>query len=48
MANMAVPPVRMDAAALLKLPGHMIPTDRPQSAQPIRLNTGDGTRLISR
>ncbi len=34
-ANRAVPPCRMEATAILKVPGHMIPTERPQSAQPI-------------
>ncbi|KAI4441174.1 Adaptive-response sensory-kinase SasA [Schaedlerella arabinosiphila] len=47
-ANMAVPPFLMSAAPLLKLPGHMIPTDRPQTAQPTSENTGDGEREMHR
>ncbi len=47
-ANMAVPPFLMSADPLLKLPGHMIPTDRPQTAQPTRENTGDGEREMHR
>ena len=39
-ANMAVPPLGKAADALLKVPGHMIPTERPQTAQAIRFNSG--------
>ena len=45
-ANMAVPPLGKAADALLKVPGHMIPTDSPQTAQAIRLNSGMGKREI--
>lgn len=45
-ANMAVPPFFISAEALLKLPGHMIPTDSPQTAQPARDKRGDGDRLM--
>ena len=47
-ANIAVPPFGMAAAALLKLPGHMIPTESPQRAQDIRLNCGSGNSAIPR
>jgi hypothetical protein len=45
---MAVPPFRISAAALLKLPGHMIPTDNPQTAQPTRDRNGEGEREMHR
>ena len=47
-ANMAVPPARREAEALLKVPGHMIPTEKPHSPQPARLSAGQGERLASR
>ena len=47
-ANIAVPPAGSDAAALLKVPGHRMPTDRPQMAQAIRLTAGTGTKTIVR
>ena len=47
-ANKAVPPFRIDEDALLKVPGHMIPTDRPQIAHPNRDSCGSGDREISR
>ena len=37
---MAVPPLGKAADALLKVPGHMIPTESPQTAQAIRFNSG--------
>ena len=43
-ANIAVPPRAMEAVALLKEPGHIIPTDRPHKAQPANPTTGLGTR----
>ena len=43
MANIAVPPLGKDADALLKVPGHIIPTDNPHSAQQIRLICATGT-----
>ena len=45
-ANIAVPPFFIRADALLKLPGHMMPTERPHTAQPIREITGDGDKEI--
>ena len=45
-ANIAVPPFGKAADALLKVPGHMIPTDSPQTAQAIRLSHGFGKREI--
>ena len=47
-ANIAVPPVGSETDALLKGPGHIMPTDRPQMAHPIKLRTGCGERLTSR
>ncbi len=47
-ANMAVPPFGSVADALLKVPGHMIPTDSPQTAQAIRESSGIGNRDIPR
>ena len=47
-ANIAVPPVRREAAALLKVPGHIIPTEAPHKAHPTRLIIGEGVRLISK
>jgi len=45
-ANMAVPPFGKAAEALLKVPGHIIPTDSPQAAQAARLSCGRGKREI--
>ena len=39
-ANIVVPPLLIFAAQRLKVPGHIIPTDRPQRAQPTNENTG--------
>ncbi len=39
-ANMAVPPPRIEAAARLNVPGHIIPTENPQSPHPISPSTG--------
>ena len=47
-ANSAVPPFLMEAAPLLKLPGHIIPTDNPQMPQPKRDRSGEGEREIHR
>ena len=47
-ANKAVPPFRIDEDALLKVPGHMIPTESPQTAQPTRLSIGTGTKAMQR
>ena len=46
--NMAVPPFLTRADALLKLPGHMMPTDNPQAAQPASDMAGDGEREMQR
>ena len=35
-ANMAVPPLGHFCEEILIVPGHIIPTDNPQSAQPTR------------
>lgn len=43
---MAVPPAGSMAEALLKVPGHMIPTDKPHTAQATRLSWGTGNREI--
>ena len=45
-ANRAVPPFGIAADALLKVPGHRIPTDRPLTAQAIKLSWGTGRRAI--
>ena len=47
-ANMAVPPFFKVADALLKVPGHIMPTDKPQIAQPTSEISGDGDRDIHR
>lgn len=47
-ANIAVPPRRNDAAARLNDPSHMMPTEKPQTAQPIRLVTGQGEGEMSK
>ena len=47
-AKSAVPPLLIDAEALLKEPGHIIPTESPHTAQPIKLTALFGTRLIIR
>ena len=47
-ANMAVPPFLIAADALLKLPGHMIPTDNPQTPHPKRDKRGEGEREMHR
>ena len=47
-ANIAVPPVGKDADAILNVPGHRMPTEKPQTAQPMRPNTGCGAKLAIR
>ena len=47
-ANMAVPPPFRMLAAMLKVPGQKIPTDKPQKAQPTRLSTGLGDKEVRR
>lgn len=48
MANMTVPPRRIEAEALLNVPGHMIPTENPQMAQQISSMKGTGISEIPR
>ena len=45
-ANKAVPPFFNNAAALLKLPGHIIPTDKPKIAQLARETIAFGISAI--
>ena len=47
-ANMAVPPVRIFALAILKEPGQRMPTDKPQSPQPMSPSIGEEERDMSR
>ena len=47
-AKRAVPPFLIQADAILKVPGHIIPTDRPHNAQPIKEVTGDGDNDMHR
>ena len=47
-ANIAVPPFGHFCEEMLIVPGHMIPTANPQSAQPTRPIIGIGDREASR
>ncbi len=47
-ANIAVPPCLNTAADLLNVPGHMIPTDIPHSAQPKSATAGMGMSAMLR
>ena len=47
-ANIAAPPPFSEAAAMLNVPGHMIPTENPQMPQPIRLSAAAGEREITK
>ena len=47
-ANMVVPPVGMDAEAMLNVPGHIIPTEKPHTAQPMRPSAGCGANVARR
>ena len=47
-ANIAVPPEGRSFAAMLNVPGQNMPTEKPQSAQPARLNAGYGDRDVRR
>ena len=40
MANIAVPPLRIVADALLNVPGHIMPTEKPHTAHPISPTAG--------
>lgn len=46
IANIAVPPPRIAMEALLYVPGHIIPTEKPHTAQPIRFIAGTGTNAM--
>ena len=43
-ANMVVPPFGREDEAVLNVPGHIIPTERPQAAHAIRLSCGMGSK----
>ena len=47
-ANIAVPPLGHFCEEILSVPGHIIPTANPQSAQPIRLVNGKGDKAANR
>lgn len=47
-ANIVVPPPRIAAEALLKLPGQRIPTEKPHAAQPASPRKGTGISEIQR
>jgi len=38
----------MEADARLNVPGQKMPTEKPHTAQPSRLRTGDGTNTMHR
>ena len=42
--NIAVPPFGNVFEEILIVPGHIIPTENPQTAQPTRLSIGTGTK----
>ena len=46
IANIAVPPPRIPADALLNVPGQRIPTEKPHTAQPKRPANGTGTNTM--
>ena len=48
IAKSAVPPRLSDAEARLKVPGHMIPTEKPHIPHPINCITGLGTSDMQR
>jgi hypothetical protein len=45
---MAVPPDGKTLDARLKVPGHMIPTERPQRAHPARERRGKGENTVTK
>ena len=47
-ANIAVPPMGHLCAEILIVPGHMIPTEMPHSAQPANPMTGEEDKEASR
>ena len=47
-ANIAVPPVRIVFAAMLNVPGHITPTEKPQTAQPSNPNREECVKEINR
>lgn len=48
MANIAVPPLGKTFAARLKMPGHIVEAESPQSPQPISETIGTGTSEVVR
>ena len=47
-ANIAVPPAGSATDALLSVPGHIMPTEKPQISHPSKLTTGQGESDIIR
>ena len=47
-AKRVVPPARSEAAAVLKVPGHIIPTESPVRAHPIKLIMGLDVKPVSK
>ena len=47
-ANIAPPPPLMFSAAILYVPGHMMPTEKPQSAMPKRANAAEEENAMIR
>ena len=47
-ANIAVPPRGRRLDALLNVPGHIMPTEKPQSAQPRMLKIGSDDKAVNR
>ena len=47
-AKSVVPPARSEAAAVLKVPGHIIPTESPVRAHPIKLIIGLDVKPVNR
>ena len=47
-ANMAVPPAGMRWEAVEYIPGHMTPTAKPDTAQPMRERRGQGEKTVMR
>ena len=45
---MAVPPLGMAFEAMLNVPGHNIPTDKPVMATPIKPTEGFGDKIASK
>ena len=47
-ANSAVPPSGILEDEILMVPGHIIPTEKPHTTQPIRFKRGYGARAAAR